>query len=78
MLKHDFGTATRLARKIGLSEEQFAAQGGGAVKVAIAGGILLALAIYVAVSAPSDSGTTPEPVGPGDSSDAGAPDAGPG
>jgi hypothetical protein len=76
VLRQDFGTANRLAKKVGLSEEQFAAQDGGAAKVAIAGGILLVLVIVVVLSGPSDTGpTTPEPVGPGAPVDAGTGDA---
>ena len=76
VLRQDFGTANRLARKIGLSEEQFAAQGGGAAKAGIVVGIIVVLVILAGTS---DSGTTPEPVGPGDSSggvDGGTGDAG--
>lgn len=42
MIRHDFNTATRLAGKIGLTEEQLAARGGGQIGVAV--GILVVLA----------------------------------
>jgi len=41
MIRHDFATATRLARKVGLTEEQLRARGGG--QVGIAGAIVLGL-----------------------------------
>lgn len=55
---HDFETAGRLAKKIGLTEEQLAARGGA--QVALAGGILVAL-VVVALVLGSDSPPPPEP-----------------
>ncbi len=58
VVAHDFETASRLAKKIGLTEEQLAARGGA--EVAIAGGILVALVVLALVLG-SDSSPPPEP-----------------
>jgi len=47
MIRHDFNTATRLAGKIGLTEEQLVARGGGQIGVAI--GIIVVLAATVVI-----------------------------
>ena len=58
---HQLPTATQLAYKMGLTEQQVVARGGGQVGVGLG---VLALLVLVAVVAGSDEPTTPEPVGP--------------
>ncbi len=69
VLADDLGRARELAEKVGMTEEQIAARGGGKVGIVI--GIVAVLALGALVLGHSGSTTTPRPVGPGDPGDAG-------
>jgi hypothetical protein len=79
MIRHDFNTATRLARKIGLTEEQLVARGGGQIGVAIGIVVVLAVAVVVidALSGPADTApSTATPAQPTVGLDGGLPPGG--
>lgn len=63
VLAHNFGYATQVAEKIGLTEARLVERGGG--KIGIAGGILVALVIYAILSegheSPPPAPTPPHP-----------------
>jgi hypothetical protein len=62
VVRHDFDRAGRVARRIGLTEEQMVARGGGQVGIAI--GITAALVVYALVMSSSGGSGEPEPSGP--------------
>jgi hypothetical protein len=82
VVRHDFHRAMQVARRVGLTEEQFAARGGGQVGVAAQILVVLVVASLI-MSGGSGEGEAPTPaqptVGldgglpPGGVSDAGAP-----
>jgi hypothetical protein len=67
MIRHDFETATRLARKVGLTEEALAARGGGQVGLAfgIAIGLAAAAVVIDAVAHAEPTVDPDNPIPPG-------------
>lgn len=54
VLRHDFGTAAEVAKRIGLTEEALVARGGGQVGIAL--GIAAGLAVYALLISSSEGG----------------------
>ena len=62
VVRHDFHTATELARKVGLTEEQLVGRGGGQVGIAL--GIVAVLVVYALIQSSSSGSGEPAPTGP--------------
>jgi hypothetical protein len=64
MLRHDFSTATQMARRIGLTEAQFAARGGGQEGVVAAAIVAVLVAAAVIEDAVAHAKPTVDPDNP--------------
>jgi hypothetical protein len=76
VLRNDMPTANRLAREVGLTEENAQGYGGGMWGYILVAGVIIFA--YAAFGGEGESPPPPPPPPPPPTGDAGAPDAGPG